>query len=69
MEVIRIAKVIPMSDPQQIDPASNTQAFRAFAQRKDPEAAPEKRSLVLPITATVVVAVLVIVAVAAYLLL
>ncbi|GAA0840035.1 hypothetical protein [Streptosporangium amethystogenes] len=58
-----------MSDPQQIDPAGNTQAFRAFAQRKDPEAAPEKRSLALPITAAVVVAVLVIVVVAAYLLL
>ncbi|MGC5013176.1 hypothetical protein ACLQ2R_20660 [Streptosporangium sp. DT93] len=58
-----------MSDPQQVDPAGNTQAFRAFAQRKDPEAAPEKRSLVLPITVGVVVAVLVIIAVVAYLVL
>ena len=55
-----------MSDPQ-IDPAGNTQAFRAFAQGKEAEAAPQKRSLTLPIVA--VVAVLVIVVIAAYLLL
>lgn len=57
-----------MSDPQ-IDPAANTQAFRAFAQQKEAEIAPQKRSLALPIAAAVVVAVLVIAAVAAYLLL
>ncbi|WP_433252787.1 hypothetical protein ACQPYK_08440 [Streptosporangium sp. CA-135522] len=55
-----------MSDPQ-IDPAGNTQQFRAFAQRKEPEAAPQKRSLVVPIA--VVAAVVVIAAVAAYLIL
>ncbi|GGK57406.1 hypothetical protein Ppa06_15640 [Planomonospora parontospora subsp. parontospora] len=56
-----------MSDPQ-IDPAGNTQQFRAFAQRKDPEAAPQRRSPIVPIVAGVVV-VLVIAAVAAYLIL
>ncbi|MET8332221.1 hypothetical protein ABZV14_14745 [Streptosporangium canum] len=55
-----------MSDPQ-IDPAGNTQQFRAFAQRKEPEAAPQKRSPAVPIA--VVVAVLVVVAIAAYLIL
>ncbi|ACZ84522.1 hypothetical protein [Streptosporangium roseum] len=55
-----------MSDPQ-IDPAGNTQQFRAFAQRKEPEAAPQKRSPVVPIV--VVVAVLVVAAIAAYLIL
>jgi hypothetical protein len=53
-----------MSEPH-IDPAGNTQQFRAFAQRSEPEAAPEKRSPVLLITA--VLAVVVIAAVAAYL--
>ncbi|MEU0517001.1 hypothetical protein [Streptosporangium sp. NPDC006007] len=43
-----------MSDPQ-IDPAGNTQQFRAFAQGKEPEAAPQKRSLVVPTIALVVV--------------
>ncbi|GII01060.1 hypothetical protein [Planobispora takensis] len=56
-----------MSDPQ-IDPAGNTQQFRAFAQRNEPEAAPEKRSLVVPISIAVAV-VVVIAAIAAYLLL
>ncbi|MEV8631191.1 hypothetical protein AB0395_05990 [Streptosporangium sp. NPDC051023] len=53
-----------MSDPQ-IDPAGNTQQFRAFAQRKEPEAAPRQRSMVVPIV--VVLAVVVVAAIAAYL--
>ncbi|GAA3444490.1 hypothetical protein [Planomonospora venezuelensis] len=53
-----------MSEPQ-IDPAGNTQQFRAFAQRNEPEAAPEKRSPALLI-AVAVVAVILIAAVAAY---
>ncbi|MBG0813205.1 hypothetical protein [Planomonospora sp. ID82291] len=56
-----------MSD-HQIDPAGNTQQFRAFAQRKDPEAAPQQRSPIVPIAVGVVV-VLVIAAIAAYLIL
>ncbi|GAA3125150.1 hypothetical protein GCM10010466_14990 [Planomonospora alba] len=57
-----------MSDPQ-IDPAGNTQQFRAFAQRKDPEeTAQEKRSPVVPIVVAVL-AVLIVAAVAAYLIL
>ncbi|MDP9862597.1 MULTISPECIES: hypothetical protein [Streptosporangium] len=55
-----------MSEPQ-IDPAGNTQQFRAFAQRSEPEAAPQKRSLAVPVA--VAVAVLVIAAIAAYLIL
>ncbi|MBG0828176.1 hypothetical protein HS041_10390 [Planomonospora sp. ID67723] len=54
-----------MSEQPQIDPAGNTQQFRAFAQRNEPEAAPEKRSPVLMIAIALVV-VVVIVAVAAY---
>ncbi|MFI6501744.1 hypothetical protein [Nonomuraea typhae] len=54
-----------MSD-QHIDPAGNTQQFRAFAQQNEHEAKP-KRSAALPIIAGVVV--LAIIAVVAYLLL
>ncbi|MGI5283657.1 hypothetical protein ACQEVF_10025 [Nonomuraea polychroma] len=56
-----------MSD-QHIDPAGNTQAFRAFAQAREQEAsAKPKKSPLLPIIA--VVAAIVIVGVAAFLLL
>ncbi|GHH68644.1 hypothetical protein GCM10017673_18050 [Streptosporangium violaceochromogenes] len=55
-----------MSDPQ-IDPAGNTQQFRAFAQRKEPEAAAGRRSLTVPIA--VAVAVIAVVAVTVYLIL
>ncbi|MCA2225399.1 MULTISPECIES: hypothetical protein [Nonomuraea] len=54
-----------MSD-QHIDPAGNTQQFRAFAQRSEQEA-PSKKSPLLPIVA--VIAVVVIIGVAAFLLL
>lgn len=57
-----------MSDPQ-IDPAGNTQQFRAFAQRKEPDAAPQKPSRATPIAIVVVVAVVVLAVVAAYLIL
>ncbi|WP_326820341.1 hypothetical protein OHA77_13200 [Streptosporangium sp. NBC_01639] len=55
-----------MSDPQ-LDPSGSTQQFRAFAQRNEPEAAPQKRSLTVPIA--VAVAVVVVIAIAAYLIL
>ncbi|MEV0234540.1 MULTISPECIES: hypothetical protein [Nonomuraea] len=56
-----------MSD-QHIDPAGNTQQFKAFAQRREQEAAvPPKKSPLVPIIA--VVAVIVILGVAAFLLL
>lgn len=56
-----------MSD-QHIDPAGNTQAFRAFAHAREQEAAAKpKKSPLLPIIA--VVAVIVIIGVAAFLLL
>ncbi|MBT2224831.1 MULTISPECIES: hypothetical protein [unclassified Nonomuraea] len=55
-----------MSD-QHIDPAGNTQQFRAFAQRSEQEAAPSKKSPLLPIIA--VIAVVVIIGVAAFLIL
>lgn len=56
-----------MSD-QHIDPAGNTQQFRAFAQRREQEAeAAPKKSPVLPIVAVAVV--IVIIGVAAFLLL
>ncbi|GIH74626.1 hypothetical protein [Planobispora longispora] len=55
-----------MSDPQ-IDPAGNTQQFRAFAQRNEPEVAAEKRSPLVPIA--IALAVIIVIAVAAYLIL
>ncbi|GAA2379575.1 flagellar basal body-associated FliL family protein [Nonomuraea africana] len=56
-----------MSD-QHIDPAGNTQQFRAFAERSEQEsAAPPKRSAALPIIAVVLA--IAIVGVVAYLLL
>ncbi|SEG64481.1 hypothetical protein SAMN05444920_103675 [Nonomuraea solani] len=56
-----------MSD-QHIDPAGNTQAFRAFANAREQEAAvPPKKSPLVPIIA--VVAAIVIIGVAAFLLL
>ncbi|MEU6722214.1 hypothetical protein ABZ917_00720 [Nonomuraea wenchangensis] len=56
-----------MSD-QHIDPAGNTQAFRAFANAREQEAeATPKKSPLLPIIA--VVAAIVIIGVAAFLLL
>ncbi|HLU71738.1 MAG TPA: hypothetical protein VKZ82_06140 [Nonomuraea sp.] len=57
-----------MSD-QHIDPAGNTQQFRAFAQRSEQEsaAAEAKKSPVLPIIAVVVA--VVVIGVAAFLLL
>jgi len=56
-----------MSD-QHIDPAGNTQQFRAFAQGSEQEtAATSKRSAALPIIATVLG--IAIIAVVAYLLL
>jgi hypothetical protein len=54
-----------MSD-QHIDPAGNTQQFRAFAQGSEPQAAP-RRSKALPVIAVVLA--IAIVAVAAFLLL
>ncbi|MBB5134908.1 flagellar basal body-associated protein FliL [Thermocatellispora tengchongensis] len=51
----------------QIDPAGNTQQFKAFAQQNEQAAAEQKRSYALPITIAVVL--VAIVAVAAYLLL
>ncbi|MFC5826972.1 hypothetical protein [Nonomuraea insulae] len=57
-----------MSD-QHIDPAGNTQAFRAFANAREQEvAAKPKKSPIVPIVIAVV-AVIVIVGVAAFLLL
>ncbi|NUP00088.1 MAG: hypothetical protein HOV96_20915 [Nonomuraea sp.] len=56
-----------MSD-QHIDPAGNTQQFRAFAQAREQEAqATPKKSPVLPIV--IVAVVIVIIGVAAFLLL
>jgi type VI protein secretion system component VasF len=58
-----------MSDPQ-IDPAGNTQQFRAFAQQREQEAAAASRkrpSYLVPVS--VGVALVVIAAVAAYFLL
>ncbi|MEO3790645.1 hypothetical protein ABGB14_10555 [Nonomuraea sp. B10E15] len=56
-----------MSD-QHIDPAGNTQQFRAFAQRREQEASvPPKKSPIVPIIAVVVA--VVIVGVVAFLLL
>ncbi|WP_169789102.1 hypothetical protein [Nonomuraea candida] len=57
-----------MSDQQHIDPAGNTQAFRAFANAREQEnTAPPKKSPLVPVIAVVVA--LVIVGVAAFLLL
>ncbi|MEZ7132528.1 hypothetical protein ACBR40_44960 [Nonomuraea sp. AD125B] len=53
-----------MSD-QHIDPAGNTQAFRAFANAREQESATPKKSPLLPIIA--VVAAIVIIGVAAFL--
>jgi hypothetical protein len=53
-----------MSDPQ-IDPAGNTQQFRAFAQRNEPEAAKQRPSYVIPLAVGLVA--IVIVAVGAFL--
>jgi hypothetical protein len=53
-----------MSEPQQIDPAGNTQQFKAFAQQNDQSAAPEKTSyvpLIIGVAALLVVAVVVLV--------
>ncbi|MCG5216190.1 hypothetical protein [Streptosporangium sp. KLBMP 9127] len=55
-----------MSDPQ-IDPAGNTQQFRAFAQNNEQETAKQRTSYVIPITIAVVA--VVIIAVGAFLLL
>jgi hypothetical protein len=54
-----------MSEPQ-IDPAGNTQQFKAFAQRQEPEAAAPQRSYLVPVIA--VVAVVIVIAVVVYLL-
>lgn len=49
-----IVKVGVMSEPH-IDPAGNTQQFRAFAQRHDQETAQQReRSYVVPIIVAVV---------------
>ncbi|WP_193318198.1 hypothetical protein [Nonomuraea phyllanthi] len=57
-----------MSDQQHIDPAGNTQQFKAFAQRREQEAsAKPKKSPLVPAIAIVVA--VVIVGVAAFLLL
>ncbi|GAA0366370.1 hypothetical protein GCM10009530_15200 [Microbispora corallina] len=55
-----------MSDPQ-IDPAGNTQAFRAFAQQQDATSSTEKPSR-LPVWLAAGVAVVIVLAVVAYLL-
>ncbi|GLW05257.1 hypothetical protein Misp01_03870 [Microtetraspora sp. NBRC 13810] len=55
-----------MSEPH-IDPSGSTQQFRAFAQQNEQETAKQRPSYVLPITAAVIL--VVIVAVGAYLLL
>ncbi|GGL05441.1 hypothetical protein Sme01_63620 [Sphaerisporangium melleum] len=60
-----MAKVPPMSEPH-IDPAGNTQQFKAFAQRQEPEAAAPERSRMIPIIA--VVAAVIVVAVVVFLL-
>ena len=60
-----MARVVPRSDPQ-IDPAGNTQQFKAFAQRREPEAAPSKPSYLVPVI--VGVAVVIVGAVIAFLL-
>ncbi|GAA1264120.1 hypothetical protein GCM10009677_14880 [Sphaerisporangium rubeum] len=54
-----------MSEPQ-IDPAGNTQQFKAFAQRQEPEAAAPQRSYLVPV---LVAAAVIVVAVVAFLLL
>ncbi|MFD0734308.1 MULTISPECIES: hypothetical protein [Planotetraspora] len=54
-----------MSEPQ-MDPAGNTQAFRAFAQNQDAEAT-QKQPSRLPIFIAVGVAVVVVLAVVIYL--
>ncbi len=55
-----------MSEPH-IDPAGNTQAFRAFAQKQDVSAAKEQTSR-LPIWIALGVALLVVLGVVAYVL-
>ncbi|MDH2427947.1 hypothetical protein [Sphaerisporangium sp. TRM90804] len=56
-----------MSEPQ-IDPAGNTQAFKAFAQNQEPEAAkPQRPSYLVPAIAAV--AAVIVVAVVVFLLL
>ncbi|GAA4205435.1 hypothetical protein OG320_20265 [Microbispora sp. NBC_01189] len=55
-----------MSDPQ-IDPAGNTQAFRVFAQQQDAEISQERPSR-LPMWIAIGVALVVVLAVVAYLL-
>ncbi|GAA3829570.1 hypothetical protein GCM10022226_58050 [Sphaerisporangium flaviroseum] len=55
-----------MSEPQ-IDPAGNTQQFKAFAQRQEPEAVAPKRSYLVP--AIVVIAAVIVVAVVVFLVL
>ncbi|MET8139192.1 hypothetical protein ABZU32_02655 [Sphaerisporangium sp. NPDC005288] len=54
-----------MSEPQ-IDPAGNTQQFKAFAQRQEPEAAAPQRSRLVPIVAAV--AAVIVIAVVVFLL-
>jgi hypothetical protein len=65
-DVSSVARVSAMSEPQ-MDPAGNTQAFRAFAQNQDAEAA-QKQPSRLPIWIAVGVAVVVVLAVVVYLL-
>lgn len=55
-----------MSEPQ-IDPAGNTQQFKAFAQRQEPEAAAPQRSYLVPVL--VAAAAVIVVAVVVFLLL
>lgn len=55
-----------MSEPQ-IDPAGNTQQFKAFAQRDEPEPVAPKRSYLIPVIAAV--AAVIVVAVVVFLLL
>ncbi|MFC4586376.1 hypothetical protein [Sphaerisporangium corydalis] len=55
-----------MSEPQ-IDPAGNTQQFKAFAQRQEPEAVAPKRSFLVPGIA--IAAAVIVVAVVVFLLL
>jgi type VI protein secretion system component VasF len=56
-----------MSDPH-IDPAQNTQAFRAFAHQQEETAASEEQPSRLPIWLAAGAVVVVVLAVAAYLL-
>ncbi|MEU9886742.1 hypothetical protein [Sphaerisporangium sp. NPDC051011] len=53
-----------MSEPQ-IDPAGNTQQFKAFAQRQEPEPAAPQRSYLVP--AIAIVAAVIVVAVVVFL--